>query len=579
MVVLSMIRDYASNSTAHGLPKLAKARSARGKVFWTLICFSALCFLLILGTSLLRKYYAYPKSVRLELANQPIPFPAVSLCNLRPVDVYTIWKAIFNESGERQWDIGEDFDYDGRDPPDADTSIFESHLIRFANNFKSYQSYSDIKSEKDPIKLWKMERELLSRMTMIGNLNLTAAQQGGVQKEQFIAKCEYGGEHCTAKNFSLFQDPAYLNCYTFNLSKNLDSIYEGPDNGLSVVLFVPGPSIMGQDMDKAADIALHQELSLGGEGVRVVIHEQNTVPYPLTEGLDIPRGVSASVAIKLIENDRLGPPHGNCTDKKTIDGFIKYSYTMASCKKTCLQKLVMETCNCGDVSLPIWNTNLTLCTKFDELPAECQGRENITRNIAHCEVLFDEWFQRVGCTKSTKANISKNLSAWTECDCMPRCHDTEYSLFYSLSDWPMQEQQRDVVQELLYVDRFIHNFPPEKQKQYFGSIDVRNSSPTYDDYRTFVEQKNLIRLNIYISDTSVVKIMETEAYSLTHLASDIGGQLSLWIGVSIITMVEIIELIWGMIKICAAGTNKTKEEEKVNGTDMEKQKMNYGDEV
>jgi hypothetical protein len=77
----------------------------------------------------------------------------------------------------------------------------------------------------------------------------------------------------------------------------------------------------------------------------------------------------------------------------------------------------------------------------------------------------------------------------------------------------MEEQHRDVMQELLYVDRFIHNFPLDKQKQYFGSIDVRNGSPTYSDYHKFILDKNIIRLNIYISDTSVVRIMETEAYS------------------------------------------------------------------
>jgi hypothetical protein len=45
---------------------------------------------------------------------------------------------------------------------------------------------------------------------------------------------------------------------------------------------------------------------------------------------------------------------------------------------------------------------------------------------------------------------------------------------------------------------------------------------------------------------------------LTHLASDIGGQLSLWIGVSIITLVEIIELVWGLCKLCYRGRTKDK---------------------
>ena len=53
-------------------------------------------------------------------------------------------------------------------------------------------------------------------------------------------------------------------------------------------------------------------LSGNAAGVRVVVHERETMPSPATEGFDIPPGFSTSIGMRVSKRERLGKPHGSC---------------------------------------------------------------------------------------------------------------------------------------------------------------------------------------------------------------------------------------------------------------------------
>ena len=383
---------------------------------------------------LFQRFLSFPKTVGLEVINQPVPFPAVSICNQRPLDLFTFVDTLFDEESVLRWKVGQDFDYEGR--PNSSYPLFEEYLVRYGHSYISYFHFAQQTRLHggDPAVGWQAENLLYSRMTLAANFDPAAGMEGSTQKDQFIAKCEYAGEQCTPANFTSFLDPAYFSCYTFDVAVHSDkaynTIYEGPDHGLSLVLFVPGIKIFNLSGEALDTLALGQDLSLGGEGIRLVIHEQNTVPYPITDGLDVPRGVSASVGINMAQNVRLGPPYGNCTSRQTLDGSVNYSYTMASCKKYCLQQLVIEGCGCADISLPLpLNQNTSYCAAFDPVPETCKSEMDIKANLTKCTPHMRRWFTRMACMKSIRSNISKNLSAWANCHCVPRCEDADYNYF------------------------------------------------------------------------------------------------------------------------------------------------------
>ena len=65
-----------------------------------------------------------------------------------------------------------------------------------------------------------------------------------------------------------------------------------------------------------------------------------------------------------------------------------------------------------------------------------------------------------------------------------------------------------------------------------------NKIETIDDAR-----KNLLLVNIYYSDISYTYISEAPYWTLTSLFSNFGGQLGLFIGMSVLSFIEFIDLI------------------------------------
>ena len=68
---------------------------------------------------------------------------------------------------------------------------------------------------------------------------------------------------------------------------------------------------------------------------------------------------------------------------------------------------------------------------------------------------------------------------------------------------------------------------------------------------------DIVSFEINLVDNKIIRTIETPLYTPTQLLSEIGGQLGIWIGVSVITLVEVIELLIGLIRGCFHGKGKT----------------------
>jgi len=62
----------------------------------------------------------------------------------------------------------------------------------------------------------------------------------------------------------------------------------------------------------------------------------------------------------------------------------------------------------------------------------------------------------------------------------------------------------------------------------------------------------LTRVVVHIADSNVIKTTESPDYDIIRLVSDIGGQLGLWIGVSVITLVEVLQLAALIVRVITA---------------------------
>ena len=84
----------------------------------------------------------------------------------------------------------------------------------------------------------------------------------------------------------------------------------------------------------------------------------------------------------------------------------------------------------------------------------------------------------------------------------------------------------------------------------------RNNSRKYEFYKSHVDRNrrdvmsDFARINVFVVDSKVQKTEESPLYTVTQLFSDIGGQLGIWIGVSVITLTEVVELVIGLACEC-----------------------------
>ena len=544
-----IVHYYAGTSSAHGVPHLARTRTKTGLIFWSSVCVGATFMCIILSSQLLDRYRSFPRSVKVDLANIAVRFPSVTICNLRNLDLFTFADALLFENGSTRWNVQEDKSYKGR--TNATFPHFERDFINIVNNYNSYFDYARefAKISTDEGFAWKADSDLLSRSTFAANFDSNASREGGFHAREFIASCQYAGHKCSYRNFKHHIDPVYFNCFTFQpdeITGTWDTMHVRPEFGLSLVLFIPGANLLHLDGETLHKMSLRSEMVLGSEGARVQIHPPNSSPYSLSQGSDIPRGVAASVGISMGENYRLPKPHGNCTHDKFIQN-TQLDYNILTCTRVCMQKLIVKNCGCTDSLLPLAQSydGLFPCAKFDEIPEICLRETQIQSNFEYCRKFFEPWFERLSCLAKVHSNISKNLSALQQCKCFPACTENVYNTHYTLSDWPEWEKSKILLEHVLYEQEFISRFPPNKASKYFKYV-TQNGS--FSNYTKYAREKHFLRLNVFVSDTSVMRVTETEDYSLGQLVSDIGGQMGLWIGVSIISAVEALELVVDLVK-------------------------------
>ena len=380
-------------------------------------------------------------------------------------------------------------------------------------------------------------QEVFSRTTFSSNIPEEIISLAAVQLEEFVVNCHFGGHGCNrTRDFKKFFDQYYFNCFTYTAYQDKEddefSLSEGIENGWSAILF-SGSNMLDKNDDIRVLPGLHESQSpvSASEGVRVVIHPPNTQPFPFTEGYDVPPGFSASFGIKPRMNIRIGPPHGNCTNENPF-GPNQSRYRGISCQKMCLQSHVIKSCGCSDSSLPnVPGTNVKPCRNNDQFPDSCMF--NATEE---CRLILLRLHAQILCARKIRDWVTKNTTLLVDCKCFPPCDEVLYDVSYSLSKWPASGYEGDAAYyDVFYIEGFKERF---KNTSKYDT--VKNY---FNDSTRETTMKDFARLNVYVADSNVIKTQESGDYTTNQLVSDIGGQLGLWVGISVITLTEVIELL------------------------------------
>lgn len=311
---------------------------------------------------------------------------------------------------------------------------------------------------------------------------------------------------------------------------------EGVENGwLAIILSGSGLTEKNNEIRVIPGLQQSRSPVSASNGVRVVIHPKNTTPFPFTEGCDVPPGYSASLAIRARRNIRIGPPHGLCTDINPFYPESDKKYRVIECQKTCVQSWILQECKCLDSGFPtLPNVSAKFCREDDPFPSHCT-----TQASPQCLDIILRAYKRIKCARRVQTMILTNSTKiFSACGCHPACNETTYDVSYSLSKWPTPGYESDST----FIEIFLlENFTVPSQK--FVNFKDRIM---YEERQKIM--KEFLRLNVYVADSNVMKTEESPDYSINQLVSDIGGQAGLWIGMSVITLGEVLSVLFSLLK-------------------------------
>ncbi|XP_045197305.2 FMRFamide-activated amiloride-sensitive sodium channel-like [Mercenaria mercenaria] len=512
--MVDIAKILGSESNVHGISKIAKARSTGRQLFWTVLVVLAFIAASIQLGFILKKYLSYPTTEVTNISKKlSVTFPAVTVCNTNPISMTRVSKVLANNTDMMQW-----------------FSFLQN------TNFGEHDSKLD------------------SHQAFYENLP-EAVQYIAHSFDDMVLSCRFKNADCGIQNFSLnFDGKNYYNCFTFAVNENQsEEILQnnpGPDNGLSLILS------LGKESSPPGSYGIYDMKNPTGfsGGMRVQIHNRNTVPTPFYHGFDIPPGYSSSVGLKARIHSRLPKPYGDCTTQN-YDEEQNHENTVFTCLQQCQQKILVKICGCKTSALPVLSNlkpKVPFCSEIKNWKHKSdlyKGQNQVVLNQLLCE-------QRV------IENLRTDRSYEDDCGCSEPCKEMSYEQSLSMLYWPEEFYQLGFLSEL-----YTGNNASKPTELVQEALDILNITST--KYSTLAMQgisedldrsdkieiarasaiirQNFMRLNVFLQDLRVTEHIQIPVYDLSSLFSDIGGTLILWLGFSMLTFMEAFELIMSLI--------------------------------
>ncbi|CAL1539952.1 unnamed protein product [Lymnaea stagnalis] len=524
-----ILSKYADVCSLNGVVFIKSSKTWTMKLIWACLLVTAIGFMGFHLYSLFATYFEYKKHTQIDLTFSNLQFPAVTICNANPIrkskkslastDLNTVIDAIDpdrlmglvdewvpnyapippgNYNGAPMFEdpqrVNNFFDDVGLNlnisfPWEDDSDVMEDFQ---GQKFKRDVEQSPTTTTANPGPTTSITRSNTTSLYRTEQLfkSLYNAEDSwtrevmGHKIQDLLIQCSFAGRACIQSDFKLTQSSTYGNCYTIQYSQYV-SRRSGPSDGLEMILFLESDEYI-------------KGIS-SGTGAQVVVHQQETVPFPDDEGMAIAAGTQSIISIRQVEIDRLGAPHGICTDIRDFKTKYGVKYTRLICQKTCEQIRIRENCACYEESL----------NEVNSLLGDALGLHSCrTKQERKCVKLMELQFG---------ANISKL------CECDSPCSEKKYEKTLTLRDWPSPSFARLIVETIC--------------KDKHGEICQRLRDKTTTDLA-----REFIKLNIYYEDLNYEHLSEQADYELSQFMSDIGGTIGLWIGLSVLSMFELLQL-------------------------------------
>jgi len=483
------LRRFAETTTIKGVSRTVRAERRIVRVFWILALVS--CFIVLLyQISAVAISYSNYNVIRNSIVDFRDPqFPDVTVCNLFQLS-----------------------DLDQLENYDAYLRDVET-MKKYATNYYGPNDYG----------LWQYVSSIPTYNTY------TALLSGPPKSAQDILS------ECTTYGWDLYLP---MNCTThYKLVAPLQwcQTIRGEDQSIStaalnLLLFINA---------RRTNVFDTFDTWIGfSAGARVMVHPKGSIPNPLT-AIVISPGTETTIILKQTDSTHLPYPYGNCTEHQNLDPGRPDSpaYNVDSCLSLCHQRQVIEKCGCLDPYMQFTEEELHL------------GNHSFCDNVTdllkgNSDIIFESVNRRVYqvvCMYTFRADESR-------CDCRPLCFETTYETSVTTaSNWPQLSKQ------LSFYDHYLQNFSDFSVYEEIAQAKASGNHSSEEILerlrRLTLIQENFLQIFVRFDQRIINLVTEVPAITWETLASNLGGSFNLWLGISVPTAAEIIELIYSMVMI------------------------------
>ncbi|KAF6779985.1 hypothetical protein AHF37_00495 [Paragonimus kellicotti] len=289
-------------------------------------------------------------------------------------------------------------------------------------------------------------------------------------------------------------------------------------------------------------------------------------------------GSLTEIKVKTIKHTQKTPPYGRCSpDTPTtikLYGTETYAYSEHACRMSTIQSQINDLCGCNAIEYPYLNGSLPFCLALSSFVHEGECEENNESDLnshsheqSNAEASKWNWTESEKLSKSANFSISRclaeleavknHVACKSEGDVVPSCTLPcaffSYETDRSTSTWPTKAWQLSWLGTK--AGQKILNRPD--LAEYRRARELLNSpdgEATAQDIltRSDVLERNLLAIMMIRPNFNLHNVEEKEVLSLTSLLSQSGGLFSIWIGLNMMSVIEVFELLVHLFNTCKA---------------------------
>ena len=274
-------------------------------------------------------------------------------------------------------------------------------------------------------------------------------------------------------------------------------------------------------------------------GVRVAIHSPGTMPNMRT-GMSIGSGSTSIVSMMPTIRKRLDKPYNihGCSDEMYLDNSADV-YSFEACYDTCLQNITLNKCRCV---MPFYQFNMNQLREANYRVCLNQSsggsnRPNITLAIRDILCIM-QWI---------------TTTAINDCDvkCLLPCDEVYYDVSVTSAPWP------HISQQMAFYKSYIKSNPSIYGNRFDAYEEVLNSSENQSETQIMNRLRNInlirdnfLHLKFVLKSRIPFVLVDQPLVNANSMISSIGGSLSLWLGITVMTFAEVIEFIYTLLVYC-----------------------------